>query len=435
MKDLYRCNFLKVLCSIVGFCFLWIPQLIAVSNDEIKPNYYDKNLFPVDGIIQHKIVFWEHIFYKFPSTTTIVHDANHPEKILDIIDHESLAASKGAALKSRVEREKLNELYLKRYITAIERFSKLGNKALDYGAIEQRVYNVYKRGNDRLSELYSGNLKIRVQTGLADEFIKAAERAQDYLPYIERVFRAKGVPTRISRLAFVESMFNESAVSKVGASGMWQFMPSTAKMYMNVNHVVDERNSPFIAAKGAASLLKDNYDALKSWPLAITAYNHGTGGISKAIRVVGSRNLGTIVDNYESDMFGFASRNFYAEFMAAANVYDQLLRTGKVRRRSSNLNLTSIRLRHGVTMHHLLTNTPLDVETIRKYNPGFKKHTFNEKKHVVLPTNIEIFVPTVILGKVQSGLNKELKQKKYANSGKKWSPQNNSSKGSSWITN
>jgi membrane-bound lytic murein transglycosylase D len=97
-------------------------------------------------------------------------------------------------------------------------------------------------------------------------------------------------------------------------------MRPTARLFMRVDYLVDERLDPYTASEGAARLLRGNYERLGSWPLAITAYNHGPGGMAKAVRILGTRDIGTIVARHRSPSFGFASRNFYAEFMAARRI-------------------------------------------------------------------------------------------------------------------
>ena len=115
-------------------------------------------------------------------------------------------------------------------------------------------------------------------------------------------------------------MCSSDLVSKVGASGIWQFMPYTGKLYLRIDDVVDERNDPMRAAEAAARLMKQNYDVLGDWPLAITAYNHGTTGVARVAREVGSRQISELIEKVENKNFGFASQNFYACFLAAMHV-------------------------------------------------------------------------------------------------------------------
>jgi membrane-bound lytic murein transglycosylase D len=128
------------------------------------------------------------------------------------------------------------------------------------------------------------------------------------------------VPSELANLPHVESSFDPTAYSKVGAAGLWQFMRSTGRRYMQIDHIVDERRDPFLSTHAAAQLLSDNYSVIQSWPLAITAYNHGLAGMRRAAEQQKTTDIGVIALNYKSRIFGFASRNFYAAFLAAVDV-------------------------------------------------------------------------------------------------------------------
>ena len=101
-----------------------------------------------------------------------------------------------------------------------------------------------------------------------EKFEQAIKRSGRYLPLMESIFaREYNLPVELTRLPFVESSFNIRARSKVGASGIWQFMRSTGKLFLKINDGVDERNDPIRATEAAAKLLKMNFGSLKSWPL------------------------------------------------------------------------------------------------------------------------------------------------------------------------
>jgi len=121
-------------------------------------------------------------------------------------------------------------------------------------------------------------------------------------------------------LPHVESSFNPRAYSKVGAAGLWQFMRSTGRRYMRIDGAVDDRLDPFRSTEAAAQLLAYNYRVLGSWPLALTAYNHGTAGVRHAKETLGTDDIVRIVRSYTSRTFGFASRNFYVSFLAALEI-------------------------------------------------------------------------------------------------------------------
>ena len=128
------------------------------------------------------------------------------------------------------------------------------------------------------------------------------------------------MPIELTRLPHIESSFENRALSKVGAAGIWQIMPATGRLYLRVNRDVDERLHVRTATMAAAQILRENYEKLGTWPLAITAYNHGANGMKRAVDTVGTTDFGVIVQRYRGPLFGFASQNFYAEFLAALDV-------------------------------------------------------------------------------------------------------------------
>src|SRR5262249_16198592 len=130
--------------------------------------------------------------------------------------------------------------------------------------------------------------RVRVQRGQADKFREGLIRSGAWMPYIEQAFADAGVPKEIASLPHVESSFNPTARSFVGAVGLWQFMRSTGRRYMQIDGVVDERLDPYRSSAAAALLMRQNYAVTSSWPLAITAYNHGAGGMLRAIKQCGT---------------------------------------------------------------------------------------------------------------------------------------------------
>ena len=161
---------------------------------------------------------------------------------------------------------------------------------------------------------------VRWQLGQSDRFIEGIRRSGAYRSHIDAVIKEKNLPPELAILPHVESSFHPGAYSRVAATGMWQFTRSTAQRFMRADYVVDERLDPYTATYGAMELLEYNHNALGSWPLALTAYNHGANGMARALRDVGSADIGRIIDEYKGPRFGFASRNFYPQFLAALEV-------------------------------------------------------------------------------------------------------------------
>ncbi len=137
---------------------------------------------------------------------------------------------------------------------------------------------------------------------------------------MKKILKQEGVPEDLVYLPHVESSFNCQARSKAGAVGMWQFLRGTGKQYLTINKRVDQRKDPLLSTRAAARLLRDNYARLQSWPLALIAYNYGTNGLVRATEEHNTSDFEYILDNHKERTFRFASRNFYAEFLAAKEI-------------------------------------------------------------------------------------------------------------------
>ena len=118
----------------------------------------------------------------------------------------------------------------------------------------------------------------------------------------------------------MESSYNPLALSKAGAAGVWQFTRGTGRRFMRIDRYVDERRDVYVATHAAAQYLKEAHAQLGSWASTVTSYNHGVDGILRAKRTVGTSDIGRLIREYDGPYFGFASKNFYAEFLAAVEV-------------------------------------------------------------------------------------------------------------------
>jgi len=377
---------------------------IIVSNSGFAQTKVDP--FPVSPIVRLQADFWEKIFRRYKSSAFVIHDPELVDLIIDVVDYEAFAKkyNKGKSYTRKEKKDLLNR-YTDRYQLAISRLQKLGKKALDYGPMEKRVLEVYSRRKEAQNRLFTEEIYLRTQQGLADEFVRASQRAQQYLPYMENIFKNRGLPFELTRIAFVESMFNKEAYSKVGASGMWQFMPGTARLYMTVNPFVDERLSPLKASYGAALMLSENKRMLKEWPIAVTAYNHGPGGMRKAVRTVGTRNMDVILRRYQHPTFGFASRNFYSEFIAAKNVYRDLYQSGKARA-NNPMKIDHIRIDRPMSVEQIVSMTPIDEKTLRDYNECLLPQAYSSHRSKPLPAGFEIIVPQSMSAKTKLAIRK-----------------------------
>lgn len=386
------CFVVRTSRSMVMIIVVMISLLCASSSFASFEGSYR---FDVPGNLQQRVDFWVNIFTRWHDQVYVIHDRRHPWRVIDFVFFDRLAerTQDSRYLIKKVQSEKLQQL-MQRYELALQRFAEDGKDALSVGVFERRLFRSYQDSRDALEDLLSGQVRLRVQKGLASSFLIAARRAQNYLPYFEKEFRSVGVPIALTRIAFVESMFNPSAVSKVGASGMWQFMPATAKHFMLVNRRLDERHSPFKAARAAAKMLKNDYKSLKSWPLAVTAYNHGRGGVLRASRTVGTSDLSKIIQGYaDKRAFGFASQNFYAEFLAAVKSYELLVERRQLSIVPSSWDIEVVHLQQPTRIKDLEKVLGIPQQMIQDFNPCIKENTFENHTLYRLPSRYRLYVP------------------------------------------
>jgi membrane-bound lytic murein transglycosylase D len=278
-------------------------------------------LFPRPAELESQIRFWRAVFTEYSKHQVVLHDAIRLDKVYKTLDFrphldDGMTDAELAGLE-RIE----TDLELERLRATLLRLHALGPHPDQLSAEERKIYDLLADDPAPDRFLVAADEKhLRSQRGLAERFIEGVRVSRRYLPEMERIFREDGLPAELTRLPLIESCFNLRAYSKVGAAGIWQFMPQTGRLFMRVDNLVDERRDPISSTRAAARFLSRVHDALDSWPLAITAYNHGPDGMARAVDELGTADIAAIVRDYRGKAFGFASRNFYAEFLAALDV-------------------------------------------------------------------------------------------------------------------
>jgi membrane-bound lytic murein transglycosylase D len=267
----------------------------------------------VPAEIARRVNFWRRVYSLWSKNQNVLHVAEYPEVVLEIHDGSRIGAMGEKTSDKRMK--PLIAVRKEQYQRILWKLASL--KTIDEKLLtmtEKRVYHLFDHIKDPKKFVKAaGNL--RTQKGQREYIAKGLEVAPKYLPYAEEEFKRQGLPPELARIAFIESSFNIQALSKVGASGVYQVMPETGRDYLIVTGSVDERNDPIKASRAAAKLLAMNYKMLGAWPLAITAYNHGVGGISRAMREISTNDIVKLINVYDGNNFGFASKNFYAGFV------------------------------------------------------------------------------------------------------------------------
>ena len=196
--------------------------------------------------------------------------------------------------------------------------------------------------------------------------------------------------------------------AEVGAAGLWQFTRSTGRRYMRIGHVVDERLDPFTATVAAARLLQHNFKVTGTWPLALTAYNHGASGMRRAARRMGTKDIDKIVREYKSRTFGFASRNFYVGFLAALEIDSNPEKYfGKLTLdQPAETEVAPVPF-YG-SAKGVAAALGIDVQTLRQSNPSLRPPVWAGLKRI--PKGHEIRVPRALLAKPLSLLIAEVQE-------------------------
>jgi membrane-bound lytic murein transglycosylase D len=275
--------------------------------------------FPRPPELEHQIRFWRSVFTVYSEDQTAIHDTADLDKVYTVLDFRPYAAAGYTRTEIERIRRDLTDAEIARIRGLLLRLHSTRREALLED--ERRIYDLFRNDRDPNRFLLAAeDGRVRAQRGIMERFTNGLRTSRLYLPEMERIFRAEGLPVELTRLPLIESCFDIGAYSKVGAAGIWQFMPATARLYMEVNDAVDERRDPIASTYGAARYLTRAYQRLGTWPLAITSYNHGQNGIARAIDEMGTTDIVRIIHYYDGPSFGFASRNFYAEFLAALDI-------------------------------------------------------------------------------------------------------------------
>lgn len=332
------------------------------------PNYakqfqalgWEPMVFKPNADLRDRVQFWKDIYTKYSTHQGVIHHAREINKVYEVIDFKDIDFN---SKLTDGEKERLRE---------------------------QRVENAKRK------VIKSGVNKdfVRFQLGLKDRMKKAIYVSGRYIETMESIFAEEGLPIELTRLVFVESSFNVLARSKVGASGLWQIMPFTARPYGYLKHKsVDYRNHPYKATKLAAKLLKDNYRVLGDWSLAVTAYNHGATGMRRLTEKYKTKDLARLIKNVKSSPnFGFASRNFYASFLAALEVEKEAPDYFDTLVWSKPLDQKILNHEKPIDIERILTWFDGDSKRMQIFNPHFNLGVLKKTGNKV-PQNIEIKVP------------------------------------------
>ena len=358
--------------------------------------------FPRPASLERDVEFWKRIYSEVGTDAGLLHDTRNLAVVYEITKIPT-------GLSSR-SREKHTNKRKKHYKQILLKLAK--GKRSGLSKEEQRVLGLFPAGvsNGTLKKSAS---RVRFQLGQANKFRSGVIRSGAYKPFILQNLRNMNLPLEIANLPHVESSYTPTVYSRVGAAGLWQFTRSTGRRFMRVDHVVDERLDPYRASIAAARLLEQNLRVTGSWPLAITAYNHGASGMRRAARKLGTKDITKIVRNYRSRTFGFASRNFYVEFLAAnAVASDPEFYFGPLVL-DQPIAFETAELPYFAKPKELAKAIGIDHATLKEANPGLRSAVWQGSKYI--PKGFEVRVPRAALPKpLARGISSLPKNQQFA---------------------
>lgn len=332
--------------------------------------------------LERDIAFWRRVYTEVSTQGGFIHDPERLDVVYDVVEFPAGSSAR--------QRSKLIDEMKRKYTKILER---LASGAENLSEEERRVEALWPKGTRR-ARFEQAAEEVRFQLGQADRFREGVVRSGAWRDHIAATFERLGLPRELAALPHVESSFNPYAYSKVGAAGMWQFMRSTGRRFLRIDGVIDERLDPYRSSEAAARFLEQNYIILGSWPLALTAYNHGPGGMRRAKEQLGTADIATIVRKYNSRTFGFASRNFYVAFLAALEIdADPTKFFGPIERNPADSSIV-VEMPGFVPAASVARAFALDREELRKLNPSLLPSVWNGSRHI--PRGFDLRVPNRI---------------------------------------
>ena len=341
-----------------------------------KESYF----FPRYTQLKPAVAFWTQVFGEYSENQSVIHSMEYPQKVFEVLDFRSDAARMSQFDLNRL-RDKETKQAKDHYDDVLDQVHELRRTPEKMNTEQRRIFDLYADVTDD-NRFKNAVGTLRSQRGLKERTIQALELSNKYLPTMETTFRSHDMPVTLTRLPLVESSFNVEAYSKAGAAGLWQFIPSSARIYMRLDNIVDDRRDPWTSTDAAARHLKDDYRVLGDWPLAVTAYNHGRGGIARALTAVNGTTLVDLIQNFSGSRFGFASKNYYAEFLAAVDVERNWAKSQDQSRQRDMMRFDVVETKHYVPYETLRRLCGADDDLFRRLNPAYRPEVIEGKMYV-----------------------------------------------------
>lgn len=354
----------------------------ALAEESAAPN--KATMFALPDSLKPAVDFWKKIYSHYDSHQVVFYDTGNPNAIYAVLDlpkvPNEISSPKYRDQVQKQFKEISDDIAL---LSSPERPKKLDARL-------QKLADVISKNN--LKDVVDLNKRLRSQNGLKSQFAMGLKMSGRYVDEVKAVLKAQGLPTDLVALVFVESLWNLNANSHAGASGPWGIVKETAvRSGIHVNKFTDERLDPVVATVGASEFLKKVMGGLGEWPLAITAYNYGYSGMLRAVAGLETKKIDVIIDKHISPIFGYASKNYYTEFLAALDVYNNHERYFPGLTIDQPWNYELVQILRPVSVGDLLASGAINKNDLSFYNPSLTRYTINGQE--VIPSDYSLRVP------------------------------------------
>ena len=350
------------------------------------PEPAQSDLFQTPAGLEPQVNFWTKVYSKWSQGQAALHDDRYMDVVYQVIQLPGPVSDAYSREDRRYVREQRK--FLQQQLAELERNHRNNFPLPPY---QQSLATLIKEKAGEHA-IWGASERLRSQRGLRERFQRGLGISGRYLPAFRAAFQQAGLPEDLAFLPHVESSFQAHARSSAGATGMWQFTRGAARTFMTDHPAVDERLDPVASAKGAARYLKTAYGYLQSWPLALTSYNHGIGSMRTARKRFGTDFM-QIVRYYDRPSFGFASRNFYAEFLAARAIARQPKQYFSEPIISPpELKQDSIVLADTVYASQLARHFGMNTRDLAAINPAWTNAAVNDR--IGLPPGLTVWLPS-----------------------------------------
>lgn len=235
------------------------------------------------------------------------------------------------------------------------------------------------------NEFVQSYIDVYTAPGRKSDIGRMLGLAKYYFPIYEKAFREAGIPEEIKFLSIVESALNPTAVSRVGATGPWQFMAATGKAYgLNISGDVDERCDPIQASYAAAAYLKEAYMEFGDWLLAIASYNCGTSSVERAIDKAGATDFWAIRQYLPAETRGYVPA--YIAVSYVMNYYNKhsIMPQGNIIGKTD-----TVIINRQVSLSNIARLLEVDAKDVFLLNPSYKRGIINASaatpKRLIIP--------------------------------------------------